>query len=158
MSDKIIQKIEDGGYSLKELENLYSNAEDRGRIDIMDAVKKSLKQIDHKSYSRKYIKPIRDKIKHIAIEIAEAEGWAQWRDNIVNNGIKAGGPMLRGDEIAEYYFSYRHPSWKRSVYFVVFQIEENSAVQYKIVFHNHDEIVVDTSEEAISLFRDAISI
>ena len=154
MSKSIIDNIKAGKYDRKKLENLYSNAERLNRDDILLAAKVALKDIDARSYSKRFIKPIRDKVKQIATEIAESEGWASWDDNNVENGIKAGGPMLKGEELAEFYFSYRH--WKRASYLVVFQSEEESTVQYKVAPHNSDQIIVNTSEEAIQLFRNAI--
>lgn len=156
MSDKIVENVKAGKYDRKELENLYSNAERLGRNEILSVVKDALKEIDSRSYSKRFVKPIRDKVQQIATEIAESEGWANWKDNKVGNGIKAGGPMLNGEELAEFYFSYRHPSWQRASYLVVFQQDEESAVQYKVKAHDSEQQVVNTSEEAIELFRNAI--
>ena len=156
MSDKIIDNIKAGKYDRKKLENLYSNAERLNRDEILLAAKEALKNIDTRSYSKRFVKPIRDKVKQITTEIAESEGWASWEDNNVDNGIKAGGPMLKGEELAEFYFSYRHSSWRRSSYLVVFQSDEESTVEYKVKPHNSDQQIVNTSEEAIELFRSAI--
>lgn len=157
MIENIIENVKAGKYSRKELENLYSNAERLGRDDILAIVKVALKEIDQRSYSKRFVKPIKDKIKQIAIEIAESEGWAKWEGNLVDNGIKAGGPMLSGEVLAEFYFSYRHPSWKSASYLAVFQQDEHSAVHYKVRPHGGDQKVVNTSEEAIVLFRSAIT-
>ena len=105
MSDKIIDNIKAGKYDRKKLENLYSNAERLNRDEILLAAKEALKNIATRWYSKRFAKPIRDKVKQIATEIAESEGWASWEDNNVDNGIKAGGPMLKGEELAEFYFS-----------------------------------------------------
>ena len=64
--------------------------------------------------------------------------------------------MLKGDVLAEFYVSYRHPTWKRSAYFAVFQHSETSAVRYKVKPHDNDEVIVDTSEEATRLFQLAL--
>ena len=156
MSNKIIENIQAGVYDRKELENLYSNAERLGRDEILNAVKEALKGIDSRSYSKRFVKPIRDKVQQIANDIIESEGWANWDDNQVGNGIKVGGPMMNGEELAEFYFSYRHPSWKRSSYLAVFQHDEESPVQYKVKAHNAEQQIVNTSEEAIELFSNAI--
>jgi len=156
MNDKIVKRIEAGEYDRKQLENLYSNAERLGRDEILSAAKAALKELDPRSYSKRFVKPIRDKVQQITTEIAESEGWANWDNNNVDNGVKVGGPMMRGEELAEFYFSYRHPSWKRASYFVVFQSDEKSSVQYKVKSYNGEELIVDTSEEAIELYRDAI--
>jgi hypothetical protein len=156
MSEKIIQNIKAGMYDRKELENLYANAERLGKNEILLAVKEALKEIDSRSYSKRFVKPIRDKVQQIAIEIAKSEGWAHWDGNEVGNGIKVGGPMMNGEELAEFYFSYRNPSWKRSSYLAVFQHDEQSTVQYKVKSHDSEQIIVNTSEEAIELFRNAI--
>jgi hypothetical protein len=156
MSDKIIQNIEAGKYNRKELKNLYSNAERLGRDEILQAAKEALKEIDSRSYSKRFIKPIRDKVQQIANDIAETESWANWNNNKVGNSIKVGGPMMNGEELADFYFSYRHPSWKRSSYLAVFQHDEESTVQYKVKAHNSDQQIVNTSEEAVELFREAI--
>lgn len=141
---------------VKSYENIYSNAERLNRDDILSVAKEALKDIDSRSYSRRFVKPIRDKVEQIATNIAESEGWAAWEDNEVGNGIKVGGPMMNGEQLAEYYFSYRHPSWKRASYLAVFQHDEENPVQYKIKSHDRDMQIVDTSEEAIELFRDSI--
>jgi len=156
MNDKIIEKITAGGYDRKQLENFCSNAERLGRDDILSVAKAALKEQDPRSYTKRFVKPIKDKIQQIAAEIAESEGWANWENNKVDNGIKVGGPMMRGEELAEFYFSYRHPSWKRASYFVVFQSDEKSSVQYKVKPYNGEELIVDTSEDAIKLYRAAI--
>lgn len=156
MSDKIIENIKAGKYDRKELENLYSNAERLGRNDILIAAKDALKGIDSRSYSKRFVKPIRDKVKEITTEIVESQGWGNWKDNKVGNGIKAGGPMLNGEKLAEFYFSYRHPSWPRASYLAVFQDNEESAVQYEIRAHDGEQLVVNSSEEAIEIFRNAI--
>lgn len=156
MSDKIIGNIKAGKYDRKELENLYSNAERLGRDEILAAVKEALKNIDSRSYAKRFVKPIRDKVQQIANDIIESEGWANWKDNEVGNGVKVGGPMVNGEELAEFYFSYRHPTWKRASYLAVFQHDEESTVQYKVKAHHSEQVIVNTSEEAIELFREAI--
>lgn len=156
MNDKIIENIKAGKYDRKELENLYSNAERLGREEILSVVKDALKEIDSRSYSKRFVKPIRDKVQQITIDIAGSEGWANWENNKVGNGIKVGGPMMNGEELAEFYFSYRHPSWKKASYLAVFQHDEESSVQYKVKAHDGEQKTVNTSEEAIELFRKAI--
>jgi len=156
MSDKIIENIKAGKYDRKELENLYSNAERLGRDEIISVVKEALKEIDSRSYSKRFVKPLRDKVEQITNDIAESEDWANWDNNKVGNGVKVGGPMMNGEELAEFYFSYRHPSWKRASYLAVFQHDENSPVQYKVKAHDSEQQIVNTSEEAIELFRNAI--
>ncbi len=110
MSEQLIRKIKVGEFTRKELENLYTNAERLDRRGVLLAAKEALKEIDTRSYSRRFIKPILDKVQQIAEEIARENNWGQWNDNQVGNGIKAGGPMLKGDELAEFYISYRHLS------------------------------------------------
>ena len=156
MSDKIIENIKAGKYSRKELENLYSNAERLGRGDVLSAAKDALKEIDSRSYSIRFVKPIRDKVEQIARDIAESENWSNWEDDKVGNGIKVGGPMMNGGQLAEFYFSYRNQAWKRASYLAVFQHDEESPVQYKIKAHDSEQVIANTSEEAIELFRDAI--
>ena len=156
MSETLIEKIKSGKFERKELENLYSNAEKRGREDILLVVKEALKGIDSRSYSKRFVKPIRDKIQHITNDLAESEGWANWEDNKVGNGVKVGGPMMNGEELAEFYISYRNKSWKRSSYLAVFQHDEESSVQYKVKAHDSEEKIVNTGEEAVELFRNAI--
>jgi len=158
MSDTMIENIKSGKYNRKQLENLYSNAERLGKQEILSVVKKALKEVDSRSYSKKFVKPLRDKVQQIAIEIADVENWAKWDDNQVGNGVKVGGPMMNGEELAEFYFSYRHKLWKRASYLAVFQHNEESAVQYKVKAHNSEQQIVNTSEEAIMLFHKAIKI
>ena len=155
MSEEIIEKIKSGKFDRKELESLYSNAERLGREEILLAVQEALKTIASRSYSRN-IKPIRDKVQEIAINIAKEQNWADWSDNMVGNGVKVGGPMTNGEELAEFYFSYRRPSWKRSSYLAVFQHDEESSVQYKVKAHDIEQKIVDTSEEAIEIFSKAM--
>ena len=156
MSEKLIGKIKSGKFDRKELENLYSNAALRGRDDILLVVKEALKDIDSRSYSKRFVKPICDKVEQITNEIVEAEDWGNWRDNKVGNCVKVGGPMMNGEELAEFYFSYRNASWKRASYLAVFQHDEESPVQYKVKAHDSEQKIVNTSEEAIELFRNAI--
>jgi len=152
----MIDDIKAGKYDRKQLENLYSNAERLNRTDLIPIIKESLKDIDSRSYSKRFVKPIRDKVKQIAEEIADIENWANWTNNKVGNGVKPGGEMLNGELLAEFYFSYKHDSWKKSSYLAVFQREENSAVGYTIQAHNKEQVTVYTSEEAIKLFHSAI--
>ena len=156
MSEKIIQRIRAGEFSRKELENLYANAERLERTEILEAAKEALKEIDSRSYSKRFIKPIRDKVQEITEEIADTNNWAKWQNNKVGNGVKAGGAMLNGEELAEFYFSYRHPSWKRASYLAVFQHDQDSAVLYKVQAHDGEQVIVETSDKAIELFRNAI--
>ena len=156
MSEQLIEKIKSGKFDRKKLENLYSNAEQRGRDDILSVVKDALKDIDSKAYRKKFVKPIRDRVEQITNEIVEAEDWGNWKDNEVENGVKVGGPMRTGDELVEFYFSYRNASWKRASYLAVFQHDEESPVQYKVKAHDSEQKIVNTSEEAIGLFRNAI--
>ena len=156
MSEYIIENIKAGKYSRKELENLCSNAERLGRHKIQSVAKEALKELDPRSYSKRFVKPIRDKVQQITRELAESQGWANWENNIVDNGVKAGGPMMNGEELAEYYFSYRHPSWQRASYLAVFQHDEESTIQYKVTPHDGEQQIVDTNEEAIELFRNTI--
>jgi len=156
MSDTIIENIKSGKFNRKELENLYANAERLGRTEILEAAKNALKEIDFKAYSKRFVKPIKDKIKNIAEEIAESEGWGNWEDNNVGTGVKDGGPMMNSKELAEFYMAYRHQSWKRSSYLAVFQHDEESAVLYKVKAHDGEEQIVEMREKAIELFREAI--
>lgn len=156
MNEKILANIKAGKYSRKELENLYSNAERLGHLDVLQAAKEALRQVDSKSYAKRFVKPIKDRIEEIAKEVAQSQNWANWDNNKVGNGIKPGGPMLNGEELAEFYFSYRHPSWKRSSYLAVFQHDEESPVLYKVMAHDGEQQIVETSEKAIELFHNAI--
>jgi hypothetical protein len=158
MSDKILNNIKAGQYDRKELENLYANAERLGRVEILTAAKQALKQLDERAYTKRFLKPIRDKIEALTTEIAADEGWLDWENNQVGNGVKVGGAMIRGEELAEYYVNYRHPSWKRSAYFVVFQHDEDSPVRYKIDPTLGEPVIVDTSAEAIRTFKEAIDV
>ena len=156
MSEKIIEKIGAGKYSRKELENLYSKAERLGQVEIFAAAKDALKEVDSRSYSRRFVKPIKDKVQEITQEIADSNNWAKWEDNKVGNGVKPGGSMLNGKNLAEFYISYRHPSWRRALNLVVFQHDENSSVLYRVKAHDGEEVTVETSEKAIELFSNAI--
>ncbi|NOI03293.1 hypothetical protein F0241_19580 [Vibrio kanaloae] len=156
MSEKIISNIKSGKYDRKELENLYSNAQRLDRKSLIPFIKVALKELDSRSYSKRFVKPIREKVKEIAMEIAESEGWAKWDNNRVGNGVKPGGDMINGELLAEFYFSYKHESWKKSSYLAVFQREENSTVEYAVEAHNQDVITVNSAEEAIQLFNHAL--
>ena len=157
MSEKIIQDIKAGRYGREELGNLCSNAERLRKEDVLLAAKGALKEIDSRSYAKRFIKPIREKVQQIATDIASAEGWGAWDGNTVENGVKAGAPMTNGDELAEYYFSYRNASWKSASSLAVFQHDEDSSVQYKVKLRDGEVRIVKTSGEAIDLFRTAIS-
>jgi hypothetical protein len=157
MSDEIIKNIRTGKYSKKELENFYSNAERLGRIEILEAAREALKEIDSRSYSKRFVKPIRDKIEEIAKDIANANNWGEWKENKVGNGVKPGDRMLKGEVLAEHYFSYRHPSWKKSSALSVFQENENSSVRYAVRAHDGERVIVDTSQEAVKLYKQAIN-
>ena len=156
MNQKIIDKIRAGNFSSKELENLYANAERLGRDEIRIEAKGALKERDSRSYLKRFIKPIRDKVKRIAEELADENNWAAWENNKVGNGIRPGHAMLNGQELAEFYFSYRHEGWKKASYLAVFQHNEDSTVMYKIWPHNGDQSIVETSEKAVGLFKEAI--
>ena len=86
MNQKIIDKIRTGEFSSKELENLYSNAKRLGRDEILKEAKGALKERDLRSYVKKFIKPIRGKVKRIAEELANENDWALWENNKVGNG------------------------------------------------------------------------
>ena len=156
MNQKIIDKIRTGEFSSKELENLYSNAKRLGRDEILKEAKGALKERDLRSYVKKFIKPIRGKVKRIAEELANENDWALWENNKVGNGVRPGDTMLNGQELAEYYFSYRRAGWKKASYLSVFQHGEDSTVMYKVWPHDGDQSIVETSEKAVSLFKDAI--
>jgi hypothetical protein len=156
MSEKIIEKIQAAEFSRKELENLYTNAKRLGREEILTAAKKALKEMDAKFYSKRFIKPIRDKVQQITQHIADTNNWANWENNKVDNGVKAGGAMLNGEELAEFYFSYRHPAWKSASCLAVFQHDEESYLMYKVKPHDGEQVIVETNEEAMALFSHAI--
>jgi hypothetical protein len=156
MSEKIIESIKAGKYDHKELANLYANAERLGRKSVLPVAKEALKELNSRAYAKLFVKPVRDKVQKIIGEIAAAEGWANWEDNAVANGIRAGAPMTNGTELAEYCFSYRDPSWKGTSSLAVFQHDEQSAVQYKVKSRKGGNSLVSTREEAIELFRNAI--
>lgn len=126
MSDKMVDDIKSGKYDRRQLENLYSNAERLNRTDLIPIIKESLKELDSRSYSKRFVKPIRDKVKEIAMEIAESEHWANWVNNKVGNGVKPRGEMLNGELLAEFYFSDKHDSLKKYSYLALFQREESS--------------------------------
>ena len=156
MSQYIVEKIKAGKFSRKELENLYSNAKRLGRDEILREAKGALKALDLQSYVKRFVKPIKDRVKKIAEKLADDNHWAAWEDNRSGNGVRAGGAMLNGEELAEYYFSYKHEGWEKPSYLAVFQHDEESTVMYKIGPHDGDQSVVDTSEQAIRLFEEAI--
>ena len=156
MSQNIVDKIRAGKFSKKELENLYSNARRLGRDEILKEAKGALKALDLQSYVKRFVKPIKDRVKRIAEKLANDNRWAAWEDNKVGNGIRASGAMLNGEELAEYYFSYKHEGWEKPSYLAVFQHDEESTVMYKIGQHNGDQSIVDTSDRAVNLFEEAI--
>lgn len=156
MSHALIEKIKAGLFNRKELENLYQNAERLGRGNVQAAAKEALKQVDSKSYAKRFVKPIKDKVEEIAVEIASENGWTTFSENEVGNGVKRGGEMLKGAELAEFYISFRKAQWKRSAYLAVFQRDEQAAVRYKVSTPDSEEVIVDTSEEATKLFKDAL--
>ena len=72
--EELVDKIKSGDFDRKQLENLYANALERDRDSIAEAAKAALQEVDPRSYKRKYIKPIKDKVAQIAGDIATAEG------------------------------------------------------------------------------------
>ncbi len=156
MSENIIEGIRAGKYDHKELANLYANAERLGRKEVLPVAKEALKELNSRAYAKLFVKPIRDKVQKVITDIAEAQGWGNWEDNAVANGIRAGAPMTTGAELAEYCFSYRSPAWKSTSSLAVFQHDEQSEVQYKIKSRNGGNSVVSSRDEATELFRDAI--
>lgn len=158
MSDKIVENIKAGRYDRHELENLYLNAERLGRSEVQVPAKEALKELNSRAYAKLFVKPIRDKVQKLITAIADAEGWGQWEGNTVGNGIRAGAPMTNGQELAEYCFSYRHPDWKTTSTFSVFQHDEESGVQYKIKSRKGGQSLVGDKEEAMALFRTAIEV
>ena len=156
MSEKIIENIRAGKYDRHELENLYMNAERMGHDEVLMLAKGALKDLNSRAYAKLFVKPIRDKVQKVINNIAAAEGWGTWEDNTVVNGVRAGTPMTKGEELAEYYFAYRGPSWKSAASLAVFQHDEKSAVKFKVKSRHGESSVVATSEEATTLFRDAI--
>ncbi|WP_206997970.1 hypothetical protein [Microbulbifer salipaludis] len=156
MTDKIIQNIRENKYDRNELEKLLSNAERLNREDIIEAVKESLQEIDPRSYSKRYVKPIREKVKGIAEEIMNSQGWGAWPENLVGNGVKAGGPMMNGEVLAEFYISYKKEGWKNSSYLAVVQPDEESVVHYMVKKHGEEGQIVYTSSEAIEFFAAAL--
>jgi hypothetical protein len=156
--EELVDKIKSGDFDRKQLENLYANALERDRDSIAEAAKAALQEVDPRSYKRKYIKPIKDKVAQIVGDIATAEGWDELGDNAVSNGIKSSAALVSGENIAESSFSYKHPSWKKASTFYVTQADEESAVGYKVLPHNAEEQTVDTREEAIVLFKQAIKV
>ena len=158
MSDKIVENIKAGKYDRHELENLYANAERLGRSEVQLPAKEALKELNSRAYAKLFVKPIRDKVQKLIADIVETEGWAKWEDNTVVNGIRAGAPMTNGQELAEYCFSYRHPNWKTTSSFAVFQQDEESDVQYKVKSRKGGQSLVSSKEEAMSLFRTAIEV
>ncbi len=158
MSETILEKIASGGFDSKQLDNLYSNAERLGRKEIMAAAKSALKALDARFYSKRFVKPIREKVERIAKSIAGSEGWAAWPDNVVANGIKPGGAMLNGKELAEFYLAYRNPKWTRPANLTVFQHDEQSTVLFKITAPTGEEAVFENSSDAIDRFRAAVAV
>jgi len=156
MSEKIIESIKAGKYDHKELANLYANAERLGRTEVLPVAKEALKELNTRAYAKIFVKPIRDKVQKIIGDIVTAEGWANWEDNAVANGIRAGAPMTNGDELAEYCIAYRNPVLKSTSSLAVFQHDETSAVQFKVKTRGGGQSVVNTAEEATELFHNAL--
>lgn len=158
MNQSMMQKLAENKYSKRELTNLLSNAEKRGRVDIIPAIKESLKVVDKRSYSVRYVKPIREKVQEIVAEIASENEWGKWSENGVSNGVKPGGEMINGELLAEYYISFKKKGWKKSAYLSVYQRDERSMVGYAVQTPTENEYkIYESSEEAIYAFKAALS-
>ena len=156
--EEFVNKIKSGEFDSKQLENLFTNAVERDRDIIAVAAKDALREVYPRAYKAKFVKPIKDKVSQIAKDIAAEQEWGDWEDNALSNGIKTGGAVSNGSEIAESYFSYKHSTWKKAAHFCVSQADEESEVKYKVTPHNSEEQVVDTAEEAIALYKKAIKV
>lgn len=156
MTDKILEKIRAGGYDRAQLERLYSNAVRLGNAEIEVAAKAALKDLDPISYGRRFERPIKVKVESIAKDLARENGWEEFPNNHVGNGVKAGGRMRNGEVLADFYFSLRKAEWKRSAGLSVSQKDEASTVQYRVWTHDGAQWVVDTGAEAVELFKSAI--
>lgn len=159
MNQSMMDKLAENKYSKRELTNLLSNAEKLGRVDVIPAIKESLKVVDKRSYSVRYVKPIREKVEEIVTEIASENEWGKWSENAVSNGVKPGGEMINGELLAEYYISFKKKGWKKSAYLSVYQRDEKSMVGYAVQTPTESEYkIYESSEEAIYAFKATLSL
>ena len=154
--EEMVNKINAGDFDRNQLVNLYRNALARDREEIADAAKTTLKELDPRFYKTQFIKPIKDNVAKVAGKIANAEGWANWEENTIANGIKAGAEMTSGEQVAQSCFAYKRKGWKKASIFCVSQLDEESPIRYTVTAHNSEAQTVNTSEEAIPLFEEAI--
>ena len=154
--EEMVNKIKAGDYDREQLVNLYRNALNHDRDEIADTAIATLKELDPRFYKSQFIKPIKDNIARIANKIATAERWADWEENAVANGVKAGAEMTSGAQVAQSCFSYKVKGWKKASIFSVSQKDEESPIQYTVTAHDADAQTVDTSREAIALFKEAM--
>ena len=154
--EEMVNKIESGEFDRNQLLNLYKNALARDRDEIADAAKITLRELDPRFYKSQFIKPIKDNIVKIIEKITNAEGWAACEENVAAKGIKAGAEMTSGDQVAQSCFSYKRKGWKKASIFCLSQKDETSEIKYTVTPHNAEAQTVDTSEEAIELFKAAI--
>ncbi len=156
--NELIVKIEADIYSEHQLNILYKNAVTNNYPEIQRVVQNALRKIGGSQYTKKFIKPIRAKIESLVHEIGEKNQWLAFDDNLVGQGVKVGGEMIRGDAIAQYYFSYKRFGWKKSLSFAVTQLDEQSEIYYSIGSPDFvDEVHVNNAEEAIRLFKNELN-
>lgn len=157
MSNKIVESIEAGRLSKNELINVCINTKRTGNKELRKIALKALKELDPKSHTKIYIKPIQEKIKLFTQEIADAENLGSWEDNTVANEIKPGDGIKNGTELAEFIIPYRAPKWKKTAHLAVYLHDEETEIKFKVKAHDAEEVLVDNREEAVKLFRDCLS-
>lgn len=152
--NELLRKIQEGVYSQHQLNVLYKNAVDKNYPEVQLAVQDALLQIGGSQYTKKFLQPIRSKVQALVHKIATNNEWLKFDNNQVNDGLKVGGGMIRGDAIAQYYISCRQPGWKKSISFAATQTDENSEMYYSVASPGlMDEVHLKNAEDAIELFR-----
>lgn len=154
----LVRKIQEGIYSQHQLNVLYKNAVDNNHPEVQLAAQDALRQIGGSQYTKKFLLPIRSKVQALVHDIATNNEWLKFDNNQVNDGVKVGGEMIRGDAIAQYYISYKQPGWKKSILFGATQKDENSEIYYTVASSSiMDEVHLSNVEDAILLFKNELS-
>jgi hypothetical protein len=107
---ELVRKIEAGGFSERELLNLYTNAQERQIAEVAAAVMVQLRDRFSRTANRVFGAKQADAQSHLEAVLADLSERFDLSANQVGSGVKAGGDMLAGKKYLDLYISYKNAS------------------------------------------------
>jgi hypothetical protein len=166
MDNEIIDKINNDKYTEKELINLYNNAFNRNKQDIMKAVEIKMRTDFPRTATRMFgakESKVREELESIHQKILSRYDLSK---NQTKNKIKTGGIRISGKCYVDMYISYRNKD-HNVVYLQFFQEKADSELLIRVVRYNtgknkdqdtqENTFHIPDREQAVMCYQDYLS-